>query len=60
MPSCPHAINNIGQGLWAFGDPVNGWYVETYGPDGMIGFGAVYITDSEADEDLELVARGVT
>jgi hypothetical protein len=56
-----HGDSGYVQFLATVGDSPNGWYVETYGPGCMIvadGFGAVYVTDSHTDEDLEFVARG--
>jgi hypothetical protein len=55
-----HGDNGYVSFIAPFGDMANSWYVETHGPGCMIvadGFGAVYITDSAADEDLVFVGR---
>ncbi len=44
-------------------DPETRWYVEEYGGGCMLqvlSFGSVFVSDPQADEDLEFVARAGT
>jgi hypothetical protein len=44
------------------GDPATDWYVQQFGPGAMLNvpdvFGNVFVSESEFEEDLELVSRG--